>query len=112
MVQPWLSHFSTMETYLQTIVSWIRIPGLSEAFCKMSLLKEIRSLVRKVVRIDMQTDFGARRQFARFAMQVNMAEPLVSKIRNAKRIHRGKYESLPSIYFSCGRFGHLKEACS
>lgn len=59
----------------------------------------------------MQTDTGVRGQFARLAVQVNLNEPLVSKIRIAHRIHQVECESLPSICFNCGRFGHMKEVC-
>lgn len=44
-------------------------------------------------------------------MHVNLAQPLVSKVRTANKIHRIEYESLPQICFSCGRFGHLKNTC-
>lgn len=35
----------------------------------------------------------------------------MSRIRIAKRIHRVEYESLPSICFKYGRFGHLRDTC-
>lgn len=93
------------------MVAWIHIPGLSEAFFESSILKEIGSLIEKVVKVDLQTDRDATGQFARFAVQINLSEPLVSKVWIANRIHRIEYESLLSIFFNCGRFGHLKEAC-
>lgn len=72
---------------------------------------EIGSLVSKVIKVDLQTDKGTRGQFARFAVQVNLSKPLASKIRVANRLHRVEYESLPLIYFQCGRFGHLSDGC-
>lgn len=48
-VQLWSSHFSTLDSYPQFVVAWIRISGLSRAFYKSNLLKEIESLVGKVV---------------------------------------------------------------
>lgn len=66
----------------------------------------------KVVKIDLQTESGTRGQFARFAVQVNLAESLISKVKIAKRLHRVEYESLPSICFNYGLFGHMKDVCS
>lgn len=55
-VQPWSNYFTTNEEFPQRVVAWIRIPGLSSAFYKRSLLQEKRSLVGKVVKIDVQTN--------------------------------------------------------
>lgn len=100
-----------MKTFPQNVVAWIRLLGLFEAYYKRSLLQDIDSLVEKVVKIDVQIDSRAKGQFARFAVQVNLANPLIFKIRITDRIHRVKYESLQSICFYCGRFGHLKDVC-
>lgn len=62
-------------------------------------------------KIDLQIDKGAHGQFTRLVVQVNLANPLVSKIRIATRLHCLEYESLPSNCFSCGHFGHVKQAC-
>lgn len=63
------------------------------------------------MKIDVQTDTGTRGQFAKFAIQVNLANLLVPKIRVASKLHRVEYKSLPSICFCCGQFGHTKEVC-
>lgn len=80
----------------------MHILGLFGAFYKKSILQEIGSLIGKFVRIDVQMDSGSKGQFARFIVQVNLTQPLVSKIRIANKIHRVEYESLPQIYFQYG----------
>lgn len=110
-VQPWSSQFSTHNEFPQTVVAWVRIPGLSGAFYKRSLLQEIGSLIGKVVKIDMQTDKGSRGQLARFAVQVNLSHPLISKVCIANKVIRVEYESLPHICYHYGRVGHLQEVC-
>lgn len=57
-----------MEAFLQNVMAWIRIPGLSRAYYKRSLLQEIGNLVGNVVKIDGQTDSRARGQFSRFTV--------------------------------------------
>ncbi|MBA0556433.1 hypothetical protein Golob_026537 [Gossypium lobatum] len=40
---------------------------------------------------------------------VDLLKPLVSKLQIAKRNHRVEYESLPTICFHCGTYGHMKD---
>lgn len=110
-VQSWSTEFSSLEAFSQNMVAWIRILGLSRVFYKRSILQEIGSLAGKVVKMNLQTDKDVRGQFARFTVQVNLAVPLIFKIQISNKLHRVKYESLPSICFECGRFGHLKDVC-
>lgn len=105
-------YFLANEDFPQCVVAWVCIPRLYGAFYKRNILTEIGSLVGKVVKVYLQTEKGARGQFARFAVQVNLSKPLVSMVRIANKIHRVKYESLPLICFKCGRFGHLRESCT
>ncbi|MBA0583364.1 hypothetical protein Gorai_014224, partial [Gossypium raimondii] len=89
----------------------VHILGFSGSLYKRSIVQENESLIGKVVKIDLQTDKGLRGQFAWFPVQVNLSKPLISKIWITSRIHRIEYESLPSICFQHGRFGHLREGC-
>ncbi|MBA0682115.1 hypothetical protein Goari_023860, partial [Gossypium aridum] len=52
------------------------------------ILLEVGEMIRKVEKIDMNTDNRARWCFARVAVYVNLDKPLV-----------------------CGRYGHVNEAC-
>ncbi|MBA0743221.1 hypothetical protein Gogos_005929, partial [Gossypium gossypioides] len=78
---------------------------------KRSILQVIDEMVGNVIKIDLMTDKGARGQFARFAVQIDLRKSLVSRIKIASRIHRVEYESLPMVCFGCGTFGHLKGDC-
>ncbi|KAK5836682.1 hypothetical protein PVK06_012480 [Gossypium arboreum] len=53
-------------------------------------------MVGNVIKIDLKIDKGARGQFARFAVQVDLRKPLVSRIRIASRVYKVEYESLPT----------------
>ncbi|MBA0703163.1 hypothetical protein Goari_027173 [Gossypium aridum] len=48
----------------------------------------IGEMVGNVIKIDLMTNKGAKGQFARFTVQIDLRKPLVSKIRIASRIHR------------------------
>ncbi|MBA0585698.1 hypothetical protein Gorai_016465, partial [Gossypium raimondii] len=80
--------------------------------CKRPLSEEIGEIVRKVVKLDMNTDSRVRGCFARMAIYVNFEKPLVSKILINGRSQKVEYESLPTICFHCGRYGHVEGICT
>ncbi|MBA0648153.1 hypothetical protein Goklo_015927 [Gossypium klotzschianum] len=76
------------------------------------LIQEIGETVEKVVKLDMNTDSRVRGCFARMAIYVNLEKPLVSKILINGRSQKVEYESLPTICFYCGRYGHVEGICT
>ncbi|MBA0602420.1 hypothetical protein Gorai_002600 [Gossypium raimondii] len=47
---------------------------------KKSILKEIGEMVGTVIKVDLQTNKGARGQFEHFVVHVDLLKPLISKI--------------------------------
>ncbi|KAK5775331.1 hypothetical protein PVK06_043209 [Gossypium arboreum] len=111
MVQHWSKQFSPLQSFPHSVVVSVRIPGLSRSLYKKSILQAISEMVGNVIKIDLMMVKGARGQFARFAIQIDLRKPLISRLRIANRIYRVEYESLPMVCFGCGTFGHLKGDC-
>ncbi|MBA0591930.1 hypothetical protein Gorai_008922, partial [Gossypium raimondii] len=65
-------------------------------------------MVGNIIKIDLKTDKGARGQFARFAVQIDLRKSFISKIKIGSRIHKVEYESLPIVFFGYGIFRQLK----
>ncbi|PPD69845.1 hypothetical protein GOBAR_DD33275 [Gossypium barbadense] len=57
------------------------LPGFSGALYKKCLLKAVGSTIGHVIEIDENTDNGAPGRFARMTVNVDLRQPLVSKIR-------------------------------
>ena len=51
-------------------------------------------------------------EFARLAVMVNLNKPLVSRFKIDNRVQKVEYEDLPTICYSCVRFGHVVESCT
>ncbi|MBA0762931.1 hypothetical protein Gotri_012476 [Gossypium trilobum] len=79
---------------------------------KQKVLWEIREMVVKVTKLDFNPNNGARGRFARMAIYVNLDKPLVPQVLINGNIHRVEYKHLPSIYFSCRRYGYRKGVCT
>ncbi|KAK8299359.1 hypothetical protein V6Z12_D05G317100 [Gossypium hirsutum] len=45
------------------------------------------------------------------AVFIDMEKPLVFKIIVDGKLQKFEFESLPTVCFSCGRFGHIQEGC-
>lgn len=76
-----------------------------------SLLKFIGNAIWSVTKIDRSIDNKFRGQFARLVVYIDIGKPHVLKILIEGRIQRVEYESLSSVFFGCGRFGHIRESC-
>ncbi|KAL4279462.1 hypothetical protein GQ457_03G024230 [Hibiscus cannabinus] len=110
-VQPWSRTFSTNVDHPGEIMAWVRLPKLPYRYYTKSLFRYIANAIGKVVWIDYNTDDGKRGRFARLAIIVDLNKPLVSGIVIDGMRQDIEYEGLPSICFTCGKYGHLKEFC-
>ncbi|KAK5771113.1 hypothetical protein PVK06_047288 [Gossypium arboreum] len=111
-VQPWKIDFNPNLPNPNSVLTWIRFPGLPSHFYKKQILMEIGGLIGKVTKLDTNTDSRARGRYARMAVLVNLGRPLVSKIFINGNPQRIEYENLPVVCFNCGCYGHTKESCS
>ncbi|KAL4347073.1 hypothetical protein GQ457_17G019390 [Hibiscus cannabinus] len=110
-VQPWSRGFSTSVTHLDKVMVWVRLPRLPYHYYTKSLFRYIANVIGRVVRIDYNTEDGKRGRFARVAVIVDLNRPLVSGIVSDGTRQDIEYEGLPSICYSCGKYGHAKENC-
>ncbi|KAL4388104.1 hypothetical protein GQ457_09G011910 [Hibiscus cannabinus] len=110
-VEPWSPDFSISQLYPRKIVAWIRLPGLPVTLYKRNLIEEIGESIGLVIKIDFQTESGRRGRFARMAINIDFHQPLVSKLVINGRVQIVEYESLPTVCFSCGTYGHVQENC-
>ncbi|PPR92871.1 hypothetical protein GOBAR_AA27805 [Gossypium barbadense] len=93
-------------------MAWIRLPGLPRYLYKRKILEKIGGIIGKVVRLDLNTGSRIRGRFARLVVYVNLHKPLISKVLVNGVQQKVEYEALPTIYFSCGKYGHTKELCT
>ncbi|KAH1066052.1 hypothetical protein J1N35_031039 [Gossypium stocksii] len=111
-VQPWTKDFSPSQAYPSMVLAWIRRPGLLVFLYKRRILEEIGGIIGKVVRLDFNTDSRTRGRFARMAVYINLDKPLVAQVIVNGLHQKVEYEALPTICFTCGKYGHIKELCA
>ncbi|KAL4273826.1 hypothetical protein GQ457_13G020550 [Hibiscus cannabinus] len=110
-VEPWTTEFSTSQSHPNRVLAWICLPGLPVTLYQRSMITAIGECIGPVLKIDYQTESGCRGRFARMAVSLDLRKPLVSKLSINGRLQVVEYESLPTIYFECGKYGHVKDVC-
>ncbi|CAN1124797.1 hypothetical protein LINPERHAP2_LOCUS2549 [Linum perenne] len=110
-IQDWRPYFRPEDSTLSTLRVWVRLPGLPLEYFDYGILKRIGNKIGTTVRIDHTTLEGARGNFARICVEVDLSKPLLSKYRLRRRVRRIEYEGLHTICFGCGCYGHEEGAC-
>ena len=90
---------------------WIRLYELPIELYETEILREIGESIGKVLRIDTHTAMEARGKYARMCIQIDINKPLIDTILIGRFEQAVIYEGIQKLCFSCGRVGHLKEAC-
>ncbi|KAG8471909.1 hypothetical protein CXB51_036497 [Gossypium anomalum] len=103
--------FDPTQAFPSVVIAWIRFPALLSYLFNHKIITEIRELVGKVVKLDMNIDSRTRGRFARMAVYINLEKPLVSQVLINGRIQKIEYESLSTICFHCERYGHVESIC-
>ncbi|PPR90527.1 hypothetical protein GOBAR_AA30158 [Gossypium barbadense] len=109
-VQTWTKDFSPMQPYPLVVMAWIRLSGLPGYMYKRAILEAAGGMINKVAKLDFQTD-KVKERFVRMAIYINLERPLVSQVLVKGEIQKVEFESLPTIFFSCSKYGHIKEMC-
>ncbi|KAI9113085.1 hypothetical protein K1719_015610 [Acacia pycnantha] len=110
-VQPWTPSFKPHDHVINQVIGWIRLPKLPARYYHKSVIRSIGSVFGEVIRVDYNTDSGECGKFARIAVCIDLTKPLTSKILVDGELIFVEYEGLPSICFSCGKYGHLQGSC-
>lgn len=100
------------QAYPSVVMAWIRFLTLPSYLYNRKIITKIGELVGKVVKLDMNTDSRTRGRFVRMTVNINLEKPLVSQILINDRSQKVEYESLYTIWFHCGRYGHVENICN
>lgn len=110
-VQPWTPSFNPRHHFISRIVTWIRLPYLPARYYHSDVIKSIGNTIGDVVKINYNTASGNRGRFARVTVMLDLTKPLIPRIQVDGEILFVEYEGIPSICFTCGRYGHSQEGC-
>ncbi|MBA0554056.1 hypothetical protein Golob_013188, partial [Gossypium lobatum] len=84
------------QPYPNMVMAWIRLPGLPRHMYKRKILWEIGGMIRRVAKLDFNTDNRVRGRFTRMAIYVNIGKALISQVLINGVLQKIEYEYLPT----------------
>ncbi|XVF30111.1 hypothetical protein REPUB_Repub16aG0028700 [Reevesia pubescens] len=108
-VQRWKPNFKPSTSILGSTTIWIQLPELPIEYFNKEILMRIGSLIGKPLKLDANTSMASRGKFSRICVEVDLAKPLIPKIKIRDLIQHVEYEAIYTVCFHCGVVGHRVE---
>uniref|UniRef100_A0A2N9F7I4 CCHC-type domain-containing protein n=1 Tax=Fagus sylvatica TaxID=28930 RepID=A0A2N9F7I4_FAGSY len=110
-IRRWSPGFRPSEAKISTTAVWARLPELPIELYDMNILRRIGNQLGYLLKVDARTMDNERGRFARLCVQIDLEQPLTSKIRIGDMVQKIQYEGISAICFECGRVGHRIDTC-
>lgn len=107
----WKPEFHPATAKIFSMAAWIRFANLPMKYYDANILWLMAKKVGRPIRIDAITLAQSRGRFARICVELDMERPLVHTINCGSFKQTVQYESLPVLYFQCGKIGHDRKEC-
>ncbi|KAL6268995.1 hypothetical protein ACE6H2_025906 [Prunus campanulata] len=111
-MQKWRPGFCPATAHITRMAAWIRVSAIQLECFDIWALKRIGNLLGKLLKVDALTTAQNRGKFARLCVELDLTKPLDAFVQINQVWYNIEYEGLPEICYSCGHYGHKKEACN
>ncbi|CAI0443808.1 unnamed protein product [Linum tenue] len=103
-VHPWTSDFNPYEHEISSTLVWARLLEIPIHYFHPVAVMRIGQRIGKPIRVDQATSTGARSDYARVCVQVDLTKPLLSKFSLHGKKYFIQYEVLENICLKCGKY--------
>ncbi|CAI0451137.1 unnamed protein product [Linum tenue] len=103
-VHPWTSDFNPYEHEISSTLVWARLLEIPIHYFHPVAVMRIGQRIGKPIRVDQATSTGARSDYARVCVQVDLTKPLLSKFSLHGKKYFIQYEGLDNICLKCGTY--------
>ncbi|XP_031120209.1 uncharacterized protein LOC116023354 [Ipomoea triloba] len=110
-VKEWVPNFDPMSDATEKVLVWVRFSNLPVEYYNLLTMRKIGNKLGRTVRIDHTTSLVSRGKFARVCIEIDITKPLISRFTLEEKVWQVAYEGMHLVCFSCGLYGHRKEAC-
>ncbi|CAL1370145.1 unnamed protein product [Linum trigynum] len=103
-VHPWTKDFNPYEHEISSTLVWARLLELPIHYFHPVAVMRIGERIGKPMRVDHATLSGARSDYARVCVQVDLTRPLLSQFTIHGKKYFIQYEGLDKICLQCGTY--------
>ncbi|CAL1354905.1 unnamed protein product [Linum trigynum] len=103
-VHPWTKDFNPYEHEISSTLVWARLLEIPIHYFHPVAVKKIGQRIGKPIRVDQATSTGARIDYARVCVKVDLTKPLLSKFSLHGKKYFIQYKGLENIYLKCGTY--------
>ncbi|CAL1413259.1 unnamed protein product [Linum trigynum] len=104
-VMRWYKGFNPWKSEVSSTLIWVQLPELPIEFINKEAAMKIGSLIGNPLRVDRATEEGARGNFARVCVEVDLRKPLLSKYKVEGIEYLIQYEGLDHICMDYDKYG-------
>ncbi|CAI0455976.1 unnamed protein product [Linum tenue] len=107
----WYKGFNPWKVEVKSTPVWVQLPDLPIEFFNAEAVTIIAQLIGRPVRVDRATEMGARGNYARVCVEVDLSRPLLSQYKVEGTTYLIQYEGLEDICGECGMYGNKTTSC-
>ncbi|CAI0552044.1 unnamed protein product [Linum tenue] len=107
----WYKGFNPWKVEVKSTTVWVQLPDLPMEFFNAEAVTIIAQLIGRPVRVDRATELGARGNYARVCVEVDLSRPLLSQYKVEGVTYLIQYEGLEDICGECGMYGSKTTSC-
>ncbi|CAL1353834.1 unnamed protein product [Linum trigynum] len=110
-VMRWYKGFNPWKSMVRSTLVWVQLPDLPIGFIHKEAAMRIGGLIGTPVKVDRATELGARGNFARVCVEVDLTRPLLARYKVEGTEYLIQYEGLDHICTECGQYGKSTANC-
>ncbi|CAL1371131.1 unnamed protein product [Linum trigynum] len=103
-VHQWTEDFNPYEHEISSTLVWARLLEIPIQYFHPVAVMKIGTRIGKPIRVDQATSTGARSDYARVCVQVDLTKPLLSQFILRGKTYFIQYERLENICLQCGTY--------
>ncbi|CAL1378439.1 unnamed protein product [Linum trigynum] len=103
-VHTWNKHFNPYSHEISSTLVWARLLDIPAQYFNTEAVTKIGKWIGKPLRVDQATSRGARLDYARICVEVDLSKPLLSQFKIHGIKYFIQYEGLEKICLNCGKY--------
>ncbi|CAI0377992.1 unnamed protein product [Linum tenue] len=103
-VMRWYKSFNPWKSVVKSTLVWVQLPDLPIEFINNEAAMKIGVMIGHSVWVDRATEIGARGNYARVCVEVDLTRPLLSRYKVEGVEYLIQYEGIENVCMDCREY--------